>query len=370
MNTPSENFSGLDLLRALAIVMVLLYHYRMFGHPEWLDDYARFGWTGVDLFFVLSGFLISRQLFQEIKSANKIRLKDFYIKRFFRIIPPYLIVLTVYFTFPFFREREALPPLWKFMTFTQNIGLDLGGFGTFSQVWSLCIEEQFYLLFPLILLLFLKFKKLKYLKFFLCFLLLFTIAARIISYQVFIIPSINTDNFWRDWYMKIYYPTYTRLDGLVVGIAIAYFYEYSIRFKNFIHSYGNFLLVSGIVLVAFSFWICNDQTSLLASAIGFTSVSLGFGLVVMAAISKSSVLYYSKSFWVTQLATLSYSVYLSHKGMIHIIQNITEKLDVNKESHITLIISLLGCILVGIFFKYLIEKPAAKIKNYLLKIKL
>jgi peptidoglycan/LPS O-acetylase OafA/YrhL len=367
MDIHSEKFNGLDLLRALAIIMVLLYHYRMFGHPEWVDDYARFGWTGVDLFFVLSGFLISKQLFQQIKSANEIRLKDFYIKRFFRIIPPYLIVLAVYFTFPFFREREALPPLLKFITFTQNIGLDVRDFGTFSQVWSLCVEEQFYLLFPLILLLFLKFKKLKYLMFFLCFLLLFTIAARIISYQIFIIPSINTDNFWREWYMKIYYPTYTRLDGLVVGIAIAYCYEYSIRFKDFIHSNGNLLLLSGIVLVAFSFWICNDQTSLLASITGFTFVSLGFGLVVMSAVSKSSVLYYSKSFWLTQLAALSYSIYLSHKATIHISQNLMEKLGIEEESHITLIICLLGCILVGIFFKYVIEKPSVKIKNYLLK---
>jgi peptidoglycan/LPS O-acetylase OafA/YrhL len=67
----SERFYGLDHLRALAIVMVLLYHYRSFKHPEWVDTIGRFGWTGVDLFFVLSGFLISGQLFQEMSSKGQ-----------------------------------------------------------------------------------------------------------------------------------------------------------------------------------------------------------------------------------------------------------------------------------------------------------
>ncbi|MEP7094331.1 MAG: acyltransferase, partial [Flavobacterium sp.] len=285
MTSKQQKLNGLDHLRALAITMVLFYHYRMFGHPDWIDNYGRFGWTGVDLFFILSGFLISKQLFQKIKSVNSIHLKEFYIKRFLRIIPPYLITLILYFSFPLFREKEALPPLWKFITFTQNIGLDLINSGTFSHAWSLCIEEQFYLLFPVILLVFLKKIKLNYLKYFLCFLILFSLVSRIISWQFFVLPHINAKDFWKVWYMKIYYPTYTRLDGLVIGVGIAYFYEYSERFKNFINGNGNFLLVAGLFLVGISFWICNKQTTQLASTVGFTAVSAGFGLIVMAAVS-------------------------------------------------------------------------------------
>ena len=148
MKTSSERLNGLDHLRALAIILVLMYHYRAFSHPDWIDTIGRFGWIGVDLFFVLSGFLISGQLFNNIKVFHNIHLKSFYIKRFFRIIPPYAFTLLLYFCIPVFREREALSPLWKFITFTQNYGLDVINKGTFSHAWSLCIEEQFYLVLP------------------------------------------------------------------------------------------------------------------------------------------------------------------------------------------------------------------------------
>lgn len=135
----SERFNGLDHLRALAIVLVLLYHYRAFKHPVWIETVGRFGLTGVDLFFVLSGFLISGQLFKDMKNGGSIDVKTFYIKRFFRIFPPYFFTVFLYFTFPVFREREALPSLWKFVSFTQNYGLDVINQGTFSHAWSLCI---------------------------------------------------------------------------------------------------------------------------------------------------------------------------------------------------------------------------------------
>jgi peptidoglycan/LPS O-acetylase OafA/YrhL len=88
-----SKFYGLDHLRAIAIIFVFLYHYRIpiFGPPEWVKDYAKFGWTGVDLFFVLSGFLISSQLFSQINSNEKISFRTFFVKRFFRIIPAYWV---------------------------------------------------------------------------------------------------------------------------------------------------------------------------------------------------------------------------------------------------------------------------------------
>lgn len=119
---------GLDHLRAFAIIFVFLFHYgRLFPHPEWTNTISKFGWSGVDLFFVLSGYLIASQLFQKITQYKEISLKEFFIKRFFRIIPAYLVVVAVYFCFPLVRERESLTPLWKYLTFTQNIGLDCYG---------------------------------------------------------------------------------------------------------------------------------------------------------------------------------------------------------------------------------------------------
>src|ERR1700750_1949584 len=113
-----DKLFGLDHLRALEILLVVgVHYYPLFPHPRWTQCFLQLGWTGVDLFFVLSGFLISSQLFAQIKKGRGVSLKTFYIKRFFRILPIYFFIVAVYFLFPFFREKEALAPLWKFLTF-------------------------------------------------------------------------------------------------------------------------------------------------------------------------------------------------------------------------------------------------------------
>lgn len=79
---------GLDTLRALAIILVLLCHYQinLFDSPQWLATGFKFGQVGIDLFFVLSGHLITSQLLREINKTGKIDLKVFYIKRSFKIL--------------------------------------------------------------------------------------------------------------------------------------------------------------------------------------------------------------------------------------------------------------------------------------------
>src|SRR5947209_774816 len=140
---------GLDLLRALAIVFVLLYHAGLFGFTlPWRID--RYGWIGVDLFFVLSGYLIGGQLLASISRHGRIDLPTFYFRRALRIVPAYLVVVAVYVLLPQFREYARMPPAWKFLSFTQNLGLRGGT--AFSHAWSLCIEAQFYLLLPFCLL--------------------------------------------------------------------------------------------------------------------------------------------------------------------------------------------------------------------------
>jgi peptidoglycan/LPS O-acetylase OafA/YrhL len=98
-NNFHKKLYGLDHLRAFAIILVFFFHYYIVsdGKPEWLPKVASFGWTGVDLFFVLSGFLISSQLFSQIKNGQLISFKVFFIKRFFRIVPAYLVTVAIYF---------------------------------------------------------------------------------------------------------------------------------------------------------------------------------------------------------------------------------------------------------------------------------
>ncbi len=360
-----EKFIGLDHLRAAAIVLVFLYHYRMFEHPGWIDDIGWIGWTGVDLFFVLSGFLISNQLFTEIRKHRTIRLKIFFTKRFFRIIPPYLFTLCLYFCFPVFREREALPPLWKFLSFTQNLGLDVILQGTFSHAWSLCIEEQFYLALPLLLLVLIRLKKIKYLKPIIVSLMVSTLLLRVFCWNEYVLPYLESPDFWKEWYMNIYYPTYTRLDGLVVGVLIGSLFQSPI-FRTIIDGNGNLLVFTGIVAVIFSLWFCRDQYSEQASLFGFTLVAISYGILVTGAVSGNSFMSRKSNIITAHLATLSYSVYLSHKIVIHLVQRLLEKTELPVSGTSGLLICFIFCILGGLFYRYCIEKPSAVLKNRIL----
>src|SRR6476469_10780651 len=110
----------------------------------------RFGWIGVDLFFVLSGYLIGGQLLAPLTRKEPVKLGRFFLRRALRILPAYLVILAIYFVLPAWREYPDISPLWKFLLSVQNIGLRGGT--AFSPAWSLAVEDQFYLLLPFVLL--------------------------------------------------------------------------------------------------------------------------------------------------------------------------------------------------------------------------
>ena len=83
LQSSHNKLAGLDHLRALAIIMVMLFHFRLFGHPDWVLSIGSFGWTGVDLFFVLSGYLIASQLFSRIANGKNISVSGLSISNVF-----------------------------------------------------------------------------------------------------------------------------------------------------------------------------------------------------------------------------------------------------------------------------------------------
>ncbi|PRY39555.1 acyltransferase family protein [Umezawaea tangerina] len=138
----ARRFPGLDGLRAVAATMVVLFH---FGGPEVLQ-----GWIGVHLFFVLSGFLITTLLLREHQRAGRVSLPEFYLRRAFRILPVYLVVLVLTVTgcllagtFGSSGMAASLPLQLTFLNeFTQN--------NPFGHSWTLGTEEKFYLCWPLL----------------------------------------------------------------------------------------------------------------------------------------------------------------------------------------------------------------------------
>jgi len=363
----TQKFYGLDNLRAFAIIFVFLFHYFILSgaEPKWLPDFARFGWTGVDLFFVLSGFLISSQLFQEIKNEGQISLKNFFLKRVFRILPAYFFTVALYFCLPFFREKESLPPLWKFLTFTQNLDLNLKDEGTFSHCWSLCVEEHFYLFLPLILMFIVSGKWMKRAYLVLVLFFVFGIAIRIYSYNDLYLPNVSDESNWMYWYKYIYYPTYNRLDGLLAGVLIAGLFHFYPKIWAKISPFGNLIFLVGLMILVVAYFLCEDQMTFNASVFGFPLIALGYGCFVLGAISPISFLYHCNSRVLTRIATLSYAVYLTHKGVIHITHQLLEKFEI--ESNLMLVICVITCLGFAQIVHIIVEKPFMKLRKIFVK---
>lgn len=359
-----QKFYGLDNLRAFAIIMVILFHYpRWFEHPAWFPEVLKFGWTGVDLFFVLSGFLIASQLLAQIIKEGSFSMKEFYIKRFFRIIPIYYFVLALYFIFPVLSGDQLLPPLWKFLTFTQNFGANFDTHRAFGVVWSLCVEEHFYLVLPITLLLLLKkgwFKKAGML-----LLILFILGFLIrlyCWYEIYIPQSNGIENRFL-WVQTIYYPTYCRLDGLLVGVTIAGLYNYLPLFFSRISKYSNGIIAVGFLILTVSYFVCENGLSFNRSIFGFPLVSVGFGCLVLGAIIPTSFLYQWKSKMLTKIAELSYALYLVHMGVILLTQKIFFDFGIAKDSNLTFVLSVIFSVLIALILHYSIEKPFMKMRT-------
>ena len=362
----SKKLLGLDHLRAFAITYVILFHYQFFGHPAWVNKIAGFGWSGVDLFFVLSGFLISGQLFATIAKGKRVSIKEFFIKRFFRIIPPFLVVVMLYASLPAIREWGHLSPLWRYLTFTLNFGLDLRKYGTFSHAWSLCVEEQFYLLLPLIFLLFSYFRSGKKATYLIIILFIGGFIIRLWSWHHFMEPVLNTDDYGVYWNKYIYYPTYNRLDSLLVGVSIAGLYTFYPAIKEKVNRYCNLVILSGIVLLAISYVLCEGYSTYHTTVWGFPLIALSYGLILAAVVSPASPVFRFKSYITSKIAMLSYSMYLSHKIIIHVVQRLLQNSGIDKSSNLMMLICFTSAVIAALVMRYLVEKPAMHVRDKLL----
>jgi peptidoglycan/LPS O-acetylase OafA/YrhL len=144
-------FSSLDGLRCLSILAVIWHHAGVQTVPLTL---ARHGYLGVDLFFAISGFLITTLLLREREATGRISLRAFYIRRTLRIFPLYYAVIAAYIIAVLALERNTAPGreffanLPYFLTYTSNWFVELDGRVIFYFAWSLATEEQFYLIWP------------------------------------------------------------------------------------------------------------------------------------------------------------------------------------------------------------------------------
>ncbi len=366
---PQDNrLAGLDHLRTLATLLVFMYHYgHQFHSPSWLTVAGKYGWTGVDLFFVLSGYLIASKLFTKIGKNQKISLKSFFINRFFRIVPAYLVVVTLYLCLPILRESGSLAPLWKYLTFTQNLGLDLRLHPTFSHAWSLCIEEQFYLMLPLILMALVSFNAVTKGAAILAGLFVAGFFARLISWYSLVLPFSSASDYWAYWWKWLYYPTYCRLDGLLFGVSIAALFQFKPTWKAQLQKYGNLLLLASLSVLTGALYLCRDEKTFSSSIYGFPLFDFGYGLLVLSALCRSCILFRYRSTTTYKLAVLSYSIYLIHKSTIHLTQDFFAAHHIDPKGNVMFLLSIIATVAGACLLNQLIEKPFLKFRERLLR---
>ncbi|HTJ28884.1 MAG TPA: acyltransferase [Acidobacteriaceae bacterium] len=325
----SGRLPGLDTLRSLAILTVIAFHildlHAANTIPGALLPIVRTCWMGVDLFFVLSGYLIGSQLLRPYAQGRRPSILTFYLKRFFRILPVYAVVLSLYLAWPLWRESPHMAPPWEFFTFTENFFVHYSTERAFSHAWSLCVEEHFYLLLPLITLLLARKPSIRRTVTVLTGFFLFGVAFRAFVLFHWLQPMAQKDASWLIVYVKqIYYPTYSRLDGLLAGVALALLRTFRPAWWQLFAQRGHALLLAGAALIAAAIYLSNDRFQSVTGAAAFGVVfafpilSLGIALVTASALSHNGLLARLHIPGARAVATLAFTLYLSHKGILHL----------------------------------------------------
>jgi peptidoglycan/LPS O-acetylase OafA/YrhL len=290
-------YAGFDVLRFVAILFVILHHYFFM---------FEIGWVGVDLFFVLSGFLITDQL-SKITLTPTI-IFEFYIRRALRIFPLYYLTFGLFYVFSpvLFSDKNigstyhyyADNQMW-FWFLLQNWLFVKKGFPPvpyLTHFWSLAVEWQFYLAWPLIIL----FSKTRFkLKGTILLLIAFAFGVRTFLYLF------HPNN------VEIYYMnTLCRMDSLLVGSYLAV----HLSGKGTITKMALLYIVFILLVLLLTSWICfksvNNDVGLIATA-GYTLIALTFAALLYCFLTDQALLYLTIQ-PINFIGKISYGIYVFH----------------------------------------------------------
>ena len=354
-----ERKPGLDLLRALAIVMVVIYHAGIMGFPM-PGRVHRWGWIGVDLFFVLSGYLIGGQLLAPLARGQSIDLKRFFARRALRIMPAYFVILAIYIFLPSWREYPEMYPWWKFLLSIQNIGLHGGT--AFSHAWSLAVEDQFYLTLPFILLFLNRWPRGMIIL--PCAIFLGGILLRtFLAYQH---PAEVSGVVFRDYQAWIYYPTWTRLDPLVFGVVLAAIEKFRPECWDRLMNCAIWLWLPGLALIVYALWLGEGQYLEFSTVIWqFALLAIGFAALLVCALSPRLILRRVQIPGAAFIASIAYSAYLVQKLVIHAVGDFCVAHNVDPKSASALIGVEICVYAAATILFFAVERPFLQLRKWI-----
>jgi peptidoglycan/LPS O-acetylase OafA/YrhL len=357
-NSARAYYPALDGVRGLAILMVVFFH--NFGFA----NYFYFGWLGVDLFFVLSGFLITEILLKTVGKSNY--LKNFFLKRALRIFPLYYTVLIVSIFFlsliptlgdnlGYYVDNQIW--LWTFLQNWLFIFNEPEKTNFLVHFWSLAVEEQFYLVWPFLILFVRKPK------------VLLVLVSTILLFIIFLRVWLWTNHVQLQNYFNPY--TFTRFDGICIGCMLALIM--TINF-NFLRKY-NTVIVLTLAVLNFIFYFLNKASSYALPYLpffGYTSFAFVFAFLIYEAVAGKNKLvnYIFRLPALKFLGKISYGLYVFHWPIYlalfpKLVATLNHSLNLNVHSSqiaSSLIATLIG-LGVSIISYYTFETKFLRLKN-------
>lgn len=307
---------GLDGFRAIAVTAIIIFHM----NPNWLPG----GFLGVDTFFVISGYLITALLISEYYITGEIDLINFWLRRIKRLIPAVLFMLTVILTYTAFFKPEIIFDIKKdtiaaffYVSNWWYIFQDVDYFNQFAiaplkHLWSLAVEEQFYLLYPILLLFLVKFKNQNF-----TFLILFIISLISLEMMFFLSNSEGNNS-------RVYFGTDTRLQTLLLGALLAIIWP-PFSLKKNISKIQKYIIdlfgIIGLVILIYFFVTISDKDIWIYKG-GFYLISFITLFIIASVVHPSGLFAKSLSNRLfVYIGKRSYSLYLWHFPIIEFVHS-------------------------------------------------
>jgi peptidoglycan/LPS O-acetylase OafA/YrhL len=367
MTTPQPTRNRrLDVLRCLAVVLVMLHHWGISSF------FARAGWVGVDLFFVLSGFLISGLLFSEYQRRGSIGFKRFFIRRGLKIYPAFYLFLLITAIVPYgVRHVPSLNPshfplatpdrYLHEIFFVQNYCQ-----GVWDHSWSLAVEEHFYIFLPVLLLVLAKFAENRDDPFRILPAVWLAIATSGVAFRALSVYT-GTPNFH-----MAYEASHERMDSLFFGVLLGYLHHFHpALLENLMRPNRNRLaiaLVSGALLSS-AYWFSRDDKFF--ATWGYSFVYLGFGGVLLLSLHVRGILPSGHVQFATRVGKAlafvgmySYSIYLWHAPCGAWLPGLMRRLvHFPTGEYGRFAVYFVGSLVVGILMSRLIEYPVLRLRD-------
>jgi peptidoglycan/LPS O-acetylase OafA/YrhL len=353
-----QRLLSFDLLRLVAVLLVLGAHMEAVpaGWTHWTADVLRVlrtqGGLGVDLFFVLSGVLVSGLIFAEYQRRGEFSLSRFYIRRAWRIYPPFYVFILFTYLYSLvvvgwkIRDREIFSELLFFQSYQQ---------GYWNHTWTLAVEEHFYVLLPVVLLLLTRLKPGAANP--------FRSIPAIVGSSIVILASVRAVNYLVRTEYSFHthaWNTHLRIDALFFGVAIAYAYHFHrARFEARLRPLRYPMVVLGTALLTTPVWLRIDMGELYNHSLGYTQNFLGAGLVV-AGLMLCNIPRNRLTLSLAALGAYSYSIYLWHMALMYwAVPHLQDHLSWSARTALYVV----GAFVIGIAMAKVVETPLLKLRD-------